>query len=621
VTTVTITVTPTGSTTPLVTDSLFADDFSDSTLDPAWQTIDGTWSIDSGVLSQTSTASGGSNKLILSNMSFPGNLAITAQVDGNSWNGTSSPSVGLGLDSDSTTGDGYNLVFSGNNTVAFLDDSTNTFGNSYSFSWSTGTWYNFALEVVGSTLYGSVWAAGTAQPATWMFQQSGWTDATGDAPRLDGGIGGSPMASFQNVSVNYEPHDPADFDPAPEITEPASASDGDVTGDSTELTVGADVPGGDDTNLTFDWNVLSAPSGAFDPALSDNHSATADDITAQFWIAGDYTFEVVVSNGSSTATSEVSVTVEQTATSLTLTPADTVVIEGASLQYDATVDDQFGDPMELPPPIVWSISGVGTIDQTGYYTAPGAEPGEATIEAETGGVSDTLALSVTAGDLINFDNLAAGIIVTNQYPEATFSGDPAFPNIVLATTDASQSNSIGAPTPTSDGGDSNGNPYIHPLYVDFTEPVDDLQFLQMRDYSPAGTEIEQVNVFENGVQTAAVPVYSTGHTFTPGTVNLSAYNGVTRIEIVNVTDPAGILYDNFQFKPAGDLFVAHRTGDNLGEAVTNQVKGSGDPSQFTVLVDDYSVESDGTPALDGQTAEIPDDSGNGDSDLAQITLN
>jgi HEAT repeats len=91
--------------------------------------------------------------------------------------------------------------------------------------------------------------------------------------------------------------------------------------------------------------------------------------------------------------------------------------------------------------------------------------------------------------------------------------------------------------------------------------------------------------------------------------------------IVSVTDPDGPLYDNLQFVPAGDLLVAHRSDNNQGEAVTDQVKDSGDPSQYTILVDDYYVNSDGTPALDSDTAEIPDDSGDGDSDLARITLN
>ena len=54
-------------------------------------------------------------------------------------------------------------------------------------------------------------------------------------------------------------------------------------------------------------------------------------------------------------------------------------------------------------------------------------------------------------------------------------------------------------------------------------------------------------------------------------------------------------------------------------AVTDQVKQSDDPSQYTVLVDDNYVQSDGTPPLQSQTAEIPDGD-EGDSDLAEIAL-
>ena len=567
-----------------------------------------------------STTGGGTYKLLLNDMAFPADLELTAKVRVDSWSGTVAAWAGVALDCNPTTGAGYNLVFHGNNTVAFLDDNTGTWGNSYSFSWSVGAWYDFALEVVGSTLYGSVWADGTARPATWMFQQTGWTDATGGAPALDGGTGGNATASFRDVAVTYAPDAPADYAATPVITSPASASEDDVTGDSTELSVGAEVPGGGTADLTYTWLVESAPQGAFDPVLSDNDSDTANDVTAQFWMAGAYTFLVKVDNDGSIATSAVSVTVEQTATSLSITAAQTVVPEGDRVQYSATVYDQFGDPMESPPTVEWSVSGVGTIGEDGLYAAPNNQAGAATIEAKSGDASKTLSVFVTTASVINFDNLAAGTIVTNQYPLATFSGDPAFPNQVVASTDASQPNSIGAPTPAADGGDPIGNPYDHPLYIDFTTPVDDLQFLQMRDDAAAGTEIEQVNVFQNGKQTATVPVYSNGQARTPGKVDLSAYSGITRIEIVDVTDPAGLLYDDFRFMVAPDLLTAHRTGDNLGEVVSDQVKQSGDPSQYTVLVDDYYVQSDGTPALASQTAEIPD-SGQGDSDLAQMTLN
>ena len=105
------------------------------------------------------------------------------------------------------TGQGYNLVFHNDtNTVQFLDDGV-AWGNSYSFAWQVGVWYWFKLEAKGGMLYGKVWADGTAEPADWMFQQTGWSDrSSGGAPALNGGSAsaGSPgntTASFGNVTV------------------------------------------------------------------------------------------------------------------------------------------------------------------------------------------------------------------------------------------------------------------------------------------------------------------------------------------------------------------------------------------------------------------------------------
>ena len=46
-----------------------------------------------------------------------------------------------------------------------------------------------------------MWAAGTAEPNNWMFQQTGWTSLTGGAPALNGGSGGLLTDSFASVSV------------------------------------------------------------------------------------------------------------------------------------------------------------------------------------------------------------------------------------------------------------------------------------------------------------------------------------------------------------------------------------------------------------------------------------
>ena len=136
---------------------------------------------------------------MITNQTFPSNVAITAEVQVNSWNGSDTARAVVGLYTNTTTGGGYNLLFHGANQVQLLYDG-NAWGKSYAFNLQVGTWYWFQLEENNGTLYGNVWAAGTQEPTSWMYQQSGWSSLTGGAPALNGGSGGS-TDSFANVSV------------------------------------------------------------------------------------------------------------------------------------------------------------------------------------------------------------------------------------------------------------------------------------------------------------------------------------------------------------------------------------------------------------------------------------
>ena len=193
--TVTVTVNNTSS-SPV----LFHDTFSSNTPSSAWSFVGGTWSINKGVLSQTSTAAADPTKAMITNQTFPSNLMITSEVQVNSWTAGDSARAGIGLYTNTSNGDGYNLVFHGTNQVQFLDDKV-TWGNAYTFNWQVGTWYWFQLAEINGTLEGKVWAAGTAEPQNWMFQQTGWTNLTGGAPALNGGSGGLNRLHFASVSV------------------------------------------------------------------------------------------------------------------------------------------------------------------------------------------------------------------------------------------------------------------------------------------------------------------------------------------------------------------------------------------------------------------------------------
>src|SRR5208337_4418698 len=135
------TISITGSSSPV----LFHDTFSSSTLSSAWSFVGGTWQINNGALSQTSTAAADPKKAMITNQTYPTNLMITAEVQVNSWNSGDSARAGVGLYTNTSNGNGYNLVFHNTNQVQFLDDHV-TWGNSYAFTWQVGTWYWFQLE-------------------------------------------------------------------------------------------------------------------------------------------------------------------------------------------------------------------------------------------------------------------------------------------------------------------------------------------------------------------------------------------------------------------------------------------------------------------------------------------
>ncbi len=188
--------------------TLFSDNFSGSSVNPAWTFVGGTWTQHDGILSQTASVND-PVKAILNDRTYPAAVEISAMVRVESWTNGDMARAGVSLLTDPNTGQGYGLLFHNDtNTVQFLDDKVH-WGNSYSFAWQVGTWYHFKLREQDGVLSGKIWADGTAEPSTWMFTQTGWTDRTAGAPALVGGSGkgtgngtGNATTSFDNVTVS-----------------------------------------------------------------------------------------------------------------------------------------------------------------------------------------------------------------------------------------------------------------------------------------------------------------------------------------------------------------------------------------------------------------------------------
>ena len=154
----------------------------------------------------------------------------------------------------------------------------------------------------------------------------------------------------------------------------------------------------------------------------------------------------------------------------------------------------------------------------------------------------TLALAlplVLRADDINFDNLPAGTVVTNQYPQAIFSSDPGEVIFTLAQNLGSSLPNFICTAPVAGSIDC-----THSVIVNFTSAVNNLTFVGT-GVNNTGV-VAEIDVFQNGIFSSTVDMIGVG-TINPVPVNLSAFSNVTSIDIHNVTDAAGIGWDDFIF--------------------------------------------------------------------------
>jgi endoglucanase Acf2/fibronectin type 3 domain-containing protein len=202
----------------------------------------------------------------------------------------------------------------------------------------------------------------------------------------------------------------------PIITQSAAASPAAVTGTSTQLSVLGTDEQQNEGNLTYTWSLASGPSGA-QTTFSANGTNAAKSTTVTFSASGTYTFLVTVRdvNGLS-ATSTVVVNVVPTLSTIVLTPNTANVFTNGVEQFSVSGTDQFGATLANPA-VSWSVSGPGTIDNTGLYRAPGST-GSAVVTATSG----TASLSATV-NVLNQLPAPSGLsaAVANNYTEVDLS--------------------------------------------------------------------------------------------------------------------------------------------------------------------------------------------------------
>ncbi|MFQ6028609.1 MAG: LamG-like jellyroll fold domain-containing protein, partial [Dehalococcoidia bacterium] len=192
----------------------------------------------------------------------------------------------------------------------------------------------------------------------------------------------------------------------PETTEPVNEAPQVAAGPDQSVTMSS--PAVVDLDGTVTDDGLPNPPASFTtqwtatgPGSVTIGDASAVHTTASFTVAGQYTLTLSADDGEKTSSDSLTVTVNSPPElkSIQITPSSATVEPDASLQFSAVGLDQFGNPFPIIPS--WSVSGGGSIDQAGLFSAGPNEGGPFTVTAAQDGVSGFASVSVVViNDLV-----------------------------------------------------------------------------------------------------------------------------------------------------------------------------------------------------------------------------
>jgi hypothetical protein len=239
-----------------------------------------------------------------------------------------------------------------------------------------------ALKFVGASTPGSPAPPVVPPPSTNSTGSTGSTNSTSSS-----GSTSTTTGSNSSSSTSTSPMPPAAPTP-PTVATAAHTAANPVGGTSVGLSVlGADAAG--EAGLTYTWAAIGTPPAPV--YFSANGTNAAKATTVSFTRAGTYALQVTIRDAAGlTATSNVTVTVNQALSALALAPVSGTLTAGTSVQLTPTAYDQFGIIMHTPGNISWSVTGtgaVGTVQPTGLYTASAAGGTTDTVRATVNGQS------------------------------------------------------------------------------------------------------------------------------------------------------------------------------------------------------------------------------------------
>jgi hypothetical protein len=196
---------------------------------------------------------------------------------------------------------------------------------------------------------------------------------------------------------------------APTVSSSAAAVPKPVLGKTTNLSVlGAD--DGGEANLIYNWMSMGPALVTF----SVNGNNSAKNSIVNFTKAGSYSLTATINDTAGlSVNSSVAVTVNQTLTTISVSPTNAVVETGASQTFVAASFDQFGNALSSSN--TWSVSGGGTISSSGVFQAGATPGGPYTVTASSGGKSGTARVTVILPNLLQNPGFESGLAPWIKY--------------------------------------------------------------------------------------------------------------------------------------------------------------------------------------------------------------
>jgi hypothetical protein len=137
------------------------------------------------------------------------------------------------------------------------------------------------------------------------------------------------------------------------------------------------------------------PQPAFTWTVSGGGTMSANGLFTAASSAGG-PFTVTATSGSVSGTAKVTVVnAPPVLTIIVLSPNSASISTGSTQQFSAIGKDQYGANLNPQPAFTWTVSGGGTVNSSGLFTAGSAPGGPFTVTAKSGNVTGTAQMTVT----------------------------------------------------------------------------------------------------------------------------------------------------------------------------------------------------------------------------------